>query len=267
MSLILLCGPPCSGKSKAGDAMVYILSLFRELSLDPGICLPEPPSSLQVSPDDLRPVLLKHLPAVSARLAELVTTHLVSEHSLSPCLSQCYATTAAESSATSSLRSKLDRLLLPNSLVIIDAQNSIKGYRYECYCAARGVMQKEDDKVNFALVYCNVPGSCGGESAKNKEYMAMRAEYNNIQASTDPHFFNFPALLPPHSEELRGTLPPSLHSADFPSETWANSGDLITQLRYKFETPDPYKVSRAHTPLTHHTHLWPRTYCVLSSAF
>ncbi|KAJ4468173.1 chromatin associated protein KTI12 [Lentinula aciculospora] len=62
-----------------------------------------------------------------------------------------YDNSAAEKPARGALLTAIIRLLSPNTILIVDAPNYIKGFRYQIYCAAREV------KVRLATVYVLTP--------------------------------------------------------------------------------------------------------------
>ncbi|KAJ3814128.1 chromatin associated protein KTI12 [Lentinula aff. lateritia] len=62
-----------------------------------------------------------------------------------------YDNSAAEKPARGALLTAIIRLLSPNNILIVDAPNYIKGFRYQIYCAAREM------KVRVATVYVLTP--------------------------------------------------------------------------------------------------------------
>ncbi|KAJ3778749.1 chromatin associated protein KTI12 [Lentinula raphanica] len=113
MSLITISGYPASGKS----------SRARELH-----------TFLQQKAGDSKQVIL---------LSE-------NSHSLDIKRS-AYDNSAAEKQARGALLTTIIRLISPNTILIVDAPNYIKGFRYQIYCAAREV------KVRVATVYVLTP--------------------------------------------------------------------------------------------------------------
>lgn len=97
MALVVICGQPCSGKSKAA------LSLAEALK--------DSESKLAV------------------RVIDETSFHLDRN--------QSYADMIAEKNLRGVLRSEVDRSLNKDSIIIVDSLNSIKGYRYELWCLAR----------------------------------------------------------------------------------------------------------------------------------
>ncbi|KAJ3993995.1 chromatin associated protein KTI12 [Lentinula boryana] len=74
-----------------------------------------------------------------------------------------YDNSAAEKLARGALLTAIIRLLSPNTILIIDAPNYIKGFRYQIYCAAREV------KVRVATVYVLAPQEQCRERNKLRE--------------------------------------------------------------------------------------------------
>lgn len=97
MALVVICGQPCSGKSKAV------------------LCLAE---------------ALKESESKQA-------VKIIDEASFHLDRNQSYANMPAEKNLRGVLRSEVDRSVSRDSIVIVDSLNSIKGYRYELWCLAR----------------------------------------------------------------------------------------------------------------------------------
>lgn len=97
MALVVICGQPCSGKSKAALLLA---------------------ESLKES--DSNPVV-----------------KVIDETSLHLDRNQSYANMVVEKNVRGVLRSEVDRSLNKDSIVIVDSLNNIKGYRYELWCLAR----------------------------------------------------------------------------------------------------------------------------------
>ncbi|THU95346.1 chromatin associated protein KTI12 [Dendrothele bispora CBS 962.96] len=80
----------------------------------------------------------------STRAAQLKTflqnhhdnVHILSDHSLD-ISRDVYDDSRTEKAARSTLFSSMQRLMSSNAIVIVDAPNYIKGFRYQMYCAAR----------------------------------------------------------------------------------------------------------------------------------
>ncbi|CAK8560816.1 unnamed protein product [Lathyrus sativus] len=98
MALVVICGQPCSGKSKAAVTLA---------------------EALRQSPD------LKH----QVRIIDEACFHLDRN--------QIYANMPSEKNLRGVLRSEVDRSLSKDTVIIVDSLNSIKGYRYELWCLAR----------------------------------------------------------------------------------------------------------------------------------
>lgn len=99
MALVVICGQPSSGKSKAAH------------------CLAE---------------ALKESESESKQAVKIID-----ETSFHLDRNQSYANMPSEKNLRGVLRSEVDRSLTRDSIVIVDSLNSIKGYRYELWCLAR----------------------------------------------------------------------------------------------------------------------------------
>lgn len=99
MPLVVVCGPPLSGKTTR---------------------------SIQ---------LVEHIKSTTPN----ITCHLINEESLALDKRLIYSNSNEEKKARSKLISSLERLLDRNSLVILDSLNYIKGFRYQLYCVARAI--------------------------------------------------------------------------------------------------------------------------------
>ncbi|CAN6675835.1 unnamed protein product [Malus baccata var. baccata] len=97
MALVVICGQPCSGKSKAA------------------LCLAE-----ALKESGLNQIV---------RVIDETSFHLDRNES--------YANMPAEKNLRGVLRSEVDRSVSKDSVIIVDSLNSIKGYRYELWCLAR----------------------------------------------------------------------------------------------------------------------------------
>lgn len=97
MALVVICGQPCSGKSKAA------------------LCLAEA------------------LKDIESKL----TVKIIDETSFHLDRNQSYAEMTSEKNLRGVLRSEVDRSLSKDNIIIVDSLNSIKGYRYELWCLAR----------------------------------------------------------------------------------------------------------------------------------
>ncbi|KAM1065378.1 hypothetical protein TB1_020234 [Malus domestica] len=97
MALVVICGQPCSGKSKAA------------------LCL-----AVALKESGLNQIV---------RVIDETSFHLDRNES--------YANMPAEKNLRGVLRSEVDRSVSKDSVIIVDSLNSIKGYRYELWCLAR----------------------------------------------------------------------------------------------------------------------------------
>lgn len=97
MALVVICGQPCSGKTKAA---LCLAEAFKESE-----------SKLQM------------------RVIDEAFFHLDRN--------QSYANMPAEKNLRGVLRSEVDRSVSKDNIIIVDSLNNIKGYRYELWCLAR----------------------------------------------------------------------------------------------------------------------------------
>lgn len=98
MALVVICGQPCSGKSKAALCLAEALKEAEELKQQ-------------------------------VRVIDEASFHLDRN--------QSYANMPSEKNLRGVLRSEVDRSLSKDSVIIVDSLNNIKGYRYELWCLAR----------------------------------------------------------------------------------------------------------------------------------
>lgn len=125
MPLVVLCGIPCSGKTRRCRELVNYLE--------------------QHYPDQ--------------------TIHLVGDEEDNK--SKHYVSSREEKTQRASLKSRVERLLTRESLVILDSLNYIKGYRYELYCLSKHLL------TPHCVVFCDTPletakeWNCGGESLQS----------------------------------------------------------------------------------------------------
>lgn len=97
MALVVICGQPCSGKSKAA---LYLAEALKQSELKQQV-----------------------------RVIDEASFHLDRN--------QSYANMPSEKNLRGVLRSEVDRSLSKDSIIIVDSLNNIKGYRYELWCLAR----------------------------------------------------------------------------------------------------------------------------------
>ncbi|RKP06409.1 chromatin associated protein KTI12 [Thamnocephalis sphaerospora] len=79
-----------------------------------------------------------------------ITVHRVDDESLNV-VRTAYATAMEEKKARGALLSAVERLLNRDTIVIADALNYVKGFRYQLYCVARAV------STPHCVLYCGVP--------------------------------------------------------------------------------------------------------------
>ncbi|XP_044492812.1 protein KTI12 homolog [Mangifera indica] len=110
MALVVVCGQPSSGKSRAA------------------LCLAEALKESEVKE----------------------TVRIIDETSFHLDRNQSYANMTAEKNLRGVLRSEVDRSVSKDNIIIVDSSNSIKGYRYELWCLARGA------GIRYCVLYCDV---------------------------------------------------------------------------------------------------------------
>ena len=109
MALVVICGQPCSGKSTAA---LFLAEALKESE------------SKQ-------------------------TVRIIDESSFHLDRNQSYANMTAEKNLRGVLRSEVDRSVSKDNIIIVDSLNSIKGYRYELWCLARGA------GIRYCVLYCD----------------------------------------------------------------------------------------------------------------
>ncbi|KAF3943595.1 hypothetical protein CMV_029864 [Castanea mollissima] len=109
MALVVICGQPCSGKSTAA---LFLAEALKESE------------SKQ-------------------------TVRIIDESSFHLDRNQSYANMNAEKNLRGVLRSEVDRSVSKDNIIIVDSLNSIKGYRYELWCLARGA------GIRYCVLYCD----------------------------------------------------------------------------------------------------------------
>jgi protein KTI12 len=62
-----------------------------------------------------------------------------------------YETTITEKISRGAIKSLVERLLTPDTIVIVDSLNTIKGFRYELHCQARAL------KTHQCTIFCDIP--------------------------------------------------------------------------------------------------------------
>ncbi|VDK37807.1 unnamed protein product [Taenia asiatica] len=141
MPLLLLCGYPCSGKSVVATRLA---NLLREQNLD---CVVEVISEEVIA----RAISPNNFGERDPRVAIFANANL-------------------EKQLRSQIKSQTDRVLSSKKgssalCVLVDANNYIKGYRYEMYCLAKTTRQQQ------AIVHCTTPeATCRASNAQVARY-------------------------------------------------------------------------------------------------
>lgn len=95
----------------------------------------------------------------STRVAEIVEllsstgkdVHIITENFItSEAKNGCFVSSLSEKELRSTLKSEVERYLTPDRIVILDALNYIKGYRYELYCISKHI------KTTHCVVLCEI---------------------------------------------------------------------------------------------------------------
>ena len=110
MPLVLLCGIPCSGKTRRAKELVAYLKEHHEGT----------------------------------------RVHLL-EDDLSTSRESCYSDPKTEKMVRAKLKSEVERSLTPETVVILDSPNYIKGYRYELYCTSKHL------RTPHCVLLCETP--------------------------------------------------------------------------------------------------------------
>jgi protein KTI12 len=101
MPLVMMCGLPCSGKTRRAQQIAAHLSTVPE--------------------------------------AQRMPIHVVNEESLNIQRDLAYKDSVSERMARGALKSAVERLLSADSILICDSMNYIKGFRYELFARARAL--------------------------------------------------------------------------------------------------------------------------------
>lgn len=110
MPLALLCGIPCSGKTRRAKELAEYFECH----------------------------------------SQGVTVHLLADD-LTTSKDKCYTDSVQEKTIRARLKSSVERYLTPNSVVILDSLNYIKGFRYELYCISKHL------QTPYCVILCETP--------------------------------------------------------------------------------------------------------------
>ena len=91
-----------------------------------------------------------------------VPVHLLTDE-LTTSKDKCYTDSLQEKILRARLKSSAEKLLTPESVVILDSLNYIKGYRYELYCASKHA------RTTFCVLLCNTPVETAKEWNSSRE--------------------------------------------------------------------------------------------------
>uniref|UniRef100_A0A915KNT4 Protein KTI12 homolog n=1 Tax=Romanomermis culicivorax TaxID=13658 RepID=A0A915KNT4_ROMCU len=117
MPLIIMCGLPCSGKTKIADSICEILR-----------------SKIQQEEEKLssKMTILKIDDFTNGKFSKNII----------------YANSVHEKEHRAFLRSRVQKFLRQDTIIILDSLNYIKSFRYELFCLAKSV------KTTYAVIYC-----------------------------------------------------------------------------------------------------------------
>lgn len=110
MPLVIMCGMPCSGKTRRTQELVDYINAN---------------SDKQV--------------------------HVVSDDFSVVAKNDCYVSSREEKMLRGNLKSRVERLLTADSIVVLDSLNYIKGFRYELFCVSKHV------KTPHCVLLCDTP--------------------------------------------------------------------------------------------------------------
>ncbi|KAJ3139404.1 kti12, chromatin associated [Irineochytrium annulatum] len=126
MPLVVMCGFPCSGKTRRATQLKSMLEeairIHNDAILNPP---PPPPGTRPAKSSSTSPTLMK---------PEVV---LINEESLHISRAESYADATGEKKLRGALLSAVERHLTNDTVVILDSMNYIKGFRYQLFCVAK----------------------------------------------------------------------------------------------------------------------------------
>lgn len=171
MPLVVMCGLPCSGKTRRAEELADFLR--------------QKYSDMEV--------------------------HLVKDDFTTTSKNVCYASSRDEKMARGQLKSSVERFLSPDTFVILDSLNYIKGFRYELFCVSKHL------KSTQCLVLCDTPPETAKEwnlkRGENDRYsgeifdaLVMRFEPPDSQNRWDQPLFTLYPDDPLPSQDILDTL-------------------------------------------------------------
>jgi protein KTI12 len=147
MPLIIICGIPCSGKTKRANELKRIMETYAPSEKDNN----EAGKSSKKSSVESTEEPPKQQKKEVKLLKEKRVVHLLNDDSFGLDRIKTYSTIAEEKKARSMLMSSVERLLNKDTVVIADAMNYIKGFRYQLYCVAKSL------RTPHCIVHAAVP--------------------------------------------------------------------------------------------------------------
>jgi len=137
MPLIIICGLPCSGKTTRAKELKRIMETYAPSEKD--INENEKGSKKNSTENTENPVPQNSGKKEVKYLKEPRVVHLLNDDGFGLDRVKTYSSIAEEKKARSMLMSSVERLLNKDTIVIADAMNYIKGFRYQLYCVAKSL--------------------------------------------------------------------------------------------------------------------------------
>jgi len=150
MPLIIICGLPCSGKTTRANELKRIMETYApsEQKENSESEKSSKKSSVESTEEPPKPEK-KEIKLLDEKERRVV--HLLSDDTFGLDRINTYSTIAEEKKARSMLMSSVERLLNKDTVVIADAMNYIKGFRYQLYCIAKSL------RTPHCIVHAAVP--------------------------------------------------------------------------------------------------------------
>nr|CAG4634940.1 EOG090X0A11 [Alona affinis] len=130
-------------------------------------------ASKATQPETMPLIVITGIPAAgkstrAQQLADYFTEYtehnvtILSENDIARCKNDVHSDSCKEKELRGTLKSEMQRLISPNSLLILDGGNYIKGYRYELYCISKSC------KTNQCTVHCDINVDLAWEQNLNR---------------------------------------------------------------------------------------------------
>lgn len=172
MPLIIICGLPCSGKTRRAYQLKRIMETYATTTTESSNGSGSGHSSANHSPklghDDKKTTqaaaaegeekgqsVVVENEKKGGKTVKLLdkprTVHLINDDTFGLERNKTYSSLIEEKKARSMLMSSVERLLNKDTVVIADAMNYIKGFRYQLYCVAKSL------RTPHCIVHAAVP--------------------------------------------------------------------------------------------------------------